>query len=366
MAEQNNRILPVHKDGEKIYDIRIHPDFLGLTRALRDAGIEGTKICVVADSNVAGLYASEVVEICKETASEVFTYTFPAGEEHKNLDTVRGLYTYLIEKRFDRKDVLLALGGGVTGDLTGFTAATYLRGIRFVQVPTTLLSQVDSSIGGKTGVDFDSYKNMVGAFHMPALVYMNLNTLRTLPEQQFCSGMGEVIKHGFIKDAAYLEDILAHKEEILARDYAVLSGIVARSCEIKRAVVENDPYEQGERALLNFGHTLGHAIEKLKNFELLHGECVAIGSVAGAYLSWKRGNLSRADYDKVCEAVRAFHLPISYTGLTREAIVETSRSDKKMEHGVIKFVLLRSIGDAYTDRSVTEEELMDALQEIEG
>lgn len=186
---------------------------------------------------------------------------FEAGESQKNLDTVKMIYEKLILAKFDRKDLLVALGGGVTGDITGFTAATYLRGIDFVQIPTSLLAQVDSSIGGKTGVDFDSYKNMVGAFHMPKLVYINVSTLTTLSDEQFISGMGEIIKHGLIKDSAYFDWLIENHDRILARDKDVLMEMIRVSCNIKRVVVENDPTEKGDRALLNFGHTLGHAIE---------------------------------------------------------------------------------------------------------
>ena len=365
MAATKDRILPVHEDGKKIYDTRISNDFSARPAALREAGIEGHRICIVADSQVAPLYADEVKALCSQVASAVCVWEFPAGEENKNLDTVRHLYEYLIRQHFDRKDTLVALGGGVTGDLTGFTAATYLRGISFVQIPTSLLAQVDSSIGGKTGVDFDAYKNMVGAFHMPKLVYINLRTLKTLPDQQFYAGMGEVIKHGFIKDRAYLDQLIAQADQILAREPDILSAVIGRSCEIKREVVENDPFEQGDRALLNFGHTLGHAIEKLKDFQMLHGECVSVGSVAAAWLSWQRGNISEADYETVREATRRYHLPLTISGLAPEAILQATKSDKKMESGTIRFVLLRSLGDAYTDKTVTDEQLLQAIAVIE-
>lgn len=366
MTARNDRILPVHKDGTWIYDIQITDRFEGFAEALKNADIDGCRLCIVTDSHVAPLYAEEVKKVCGDGFSQVEVFVFPAGEAHKNLDTVRRLYEFLIQKHFDRKDVLIALGGGVTGDLTGYTAATYLRGIRFVQVPTTLLSQVDSSIGGKTGVDFDSYKNMVGAFHMPKLVYMNLNTLRTLPEREFSCGMAEIIKHGFIKDAEYLSDLLSHADEILRHEYEHLANMIEHSCKIKRAVVEMDPYEKGERMLLNFGHTLGHAIEKLMDFQMLHGECVAVGSVAAAWLSMHRGYISRTEYDTVRQAVHTFGLPDNIIGLKAEEILMASKSDKKMEGGRIKFILLHNIGDAYVDRSVTDKELLAALKEIEG
>ncbi len=275
--------ITVRTEGNAPYKICLEDSFRKLSNYLREIGCEGHRLCVVTDSNVAPLYLKEVLLKAEECCSSVIAFEFPAGESNKTLDHVRELYEVLIQAGFDRHDYLLALGGGVVGDLTGFTAATYLRGIRFIQVPTTLLSQIDSSIGGKTGVDFDSYKNMVGAFHQPSLVYINIKTLHTLPEDQFASGMGELLKHGLILDADYYEWTIDHMEDIEERKYSVLLIMVARSCERKQSVVEKDPNEtSGERALLNFGHTIGHAIEKLKDFELLHGECVAIGTVAAA------------------------------------------------------------------------------------
>lgn len=366
MTASELRVLPVHKDGQHIYDIRITDSFEYFEEALKDAGIGGCRLCIVSDSNVAPLYADLLKMACGTGFSEIKTYVFPAGEEHKNLDTVKSLYEFLILNKFERKDVLIALGGGVTGDLTGFTASTYLRGIRFVQVPTTLLAQVDSSIGGKTGVDFDSYKNMVGAFYMPKLVYMNLHTLDTLPEREFACGMAEIIKHGIIKDRAYYDMIAEHSEEILAHDRAYLADMIGRSCEIKRGVVERDPFEQGERMLLNFGHTLGHAIEKLMDFQMLHGECVAVGTVAAAYIALNRGLIGSDDYDSIKNVLTLYGLPCNIGGLQMEDILQVTRSDKKMESGKIKFILLNAIGDAYVDKMVTDKEMLMALKEIEG
>ena len=291
-------------------------------------------------------------------------FVFPAGEEHKTLDTVRNLYEYLIQENFERKDMLLALGGGVVGDLTGFTAATYLRGIDFVQIPTTLLSQVDSSVGGKTGVDFDSYKNMVGAFYQPKLVYMNLSVLRTLPARQFASGMGEIIKHGLILDRDYFEWLWEAREDIKAFSLSVLQEMVQKSCQIKRDIVEEDPTELGIRSLLNFGHTLGHAIEKSMNFSLHHGECVSLGMVAAAAISRKRGLISEEAEAFMKKVLTAFSLPITCSGVSMEGVLEAVTHDKKMEAGVLKFILLKDIGTAYVDRTVSKEEIQEALQEI--
>ena len=359
--QYETRILPVHRDGEKIYDIMISGSFRELPEAIRSIGFEGRKMCIVADSHVAPLYGEEIRAACAEAASSVCTFVFPAGEEQKNLDTVKKLYEFLIQRHFERRDVLLALGGGVTGDLTGFAAATYLRGISFIQLPTSLLAQVDSSIGGKTGVDFDSYKNMVGAFHMPSLVYMNLSTLGTLPGEQFAAGMGEVIKHGFIKDASYLASLMQNRQKIVGRSYPELAAMVGRSCEIKRGVVEADPYEKGERALLNFGHTLGHAIERLENFRLLHGECVALGCVAASYISWKRGLITEDDFLRIRELLASYGLPVTYAGHSPEEVLQVSKLDKKMEDGKIKFILLSAVGCAFPERNVTDGEVLEAL-----
>lgn len=230
-------------------------------------------------------------------------FIFPAGEESKTLATVENLYEFLIQNKFERRDMLAALGGGVVGDLTGFTAATYLRGIDFIQIPTSLLAQVDSSIGGKTGVDFRAYKNMVGAFHQPKLVYSCAETLKTLTEQQYISGLGEIIKHGLIKDIAYYHWLKEHKEAILSRDTQTMIEMIEVSCRIKKEVVENDPEEAGERALLNFGHTLGHAVEKLMNFTMLHGECVAVGMHGAAW------HFKRKKYDLRRDISRHFGYP---------------------------------------------------------
>ena len=251
------------------------------------------------DSKVDELYGEEVLRLLEGKCVKAVKYVFPQGEASKTLDTVKDIYRFLIEEGFDRKDMLLALGGGVTGDITGYAAATYLRGIDYVQIPTTLLAQADSSIGGKTGVDFDGYKNMVGAFKMPRLVYMNLAALQTLEDRQYFAGFAEVMKHGLIKDAPFYEWLIENMYEICERDLTVLQEMMVRSCNVKRVVVEKDPTEQGDRALLNFGHTIGHAIEKAKGFGLYHGECVALGAVAAAYISWKRELLAMEEYYEI-------------------------------------------------------------------
>ena len=287
-----------------------------------------------------------------------------AGEESKTLSTVKDIYTFLIKEKFDRKDLLIALGGGVTGDITGFAAATYLRGIDFIQIPTSLIAQSDSSIGGKTGVDFDGFKNMVGAFYMPRLVYMNVSVLKTLDDRQFFSGFAEVMKHGLIKDGGFYEWLLENMYEICDRDTDTLLEMIERSCKIKKLVVEKDPAEKGERALLNFGHTIGHAIEKARNFTLTHGECVALGAVAAAFISWKHELLSKDEYYEIRDMFVPFNLPISIENINPEEILQLTKSDKKVEGDFVKFILLKKAGKAIIDKTVTDDDILNAVAEI--
>lgn len=362
--DKKNRKIDVKRDNKVCYTIWLEPDFENLPVALGGLGTENKKLCIVTDTLVAELYAEQLQAILRQCCKSVSLFVFPAGEEHKTLDTVRKLYEHLIFEKYDRKDMLVALGGGVVGDLTGFSAATYLRGIDFIQVPTTLLAQVDSSIGGKTGVDFDAYKNMVGAFHMPRLVYMNLGLLKSLPRRQFSSGMAEIIKHGLIQDSGYYCWLGEHYEEIMEGEYEAILHMIAESCRIKQHVVEIDPTEQGIRAWLNFGHTAGHAIEKLKDFSLSHGECVAVGCVAAAWLSWKRGNITEEGCKRAEQILKAYGLPTCVSGLVPEEILKTTRLDKKMEAGKIKFVLLHQIGEAYVAGDLSDEELLQAIQYV--
>ena len=356
--------LTIHRDNNPIYDIVIKNSFEDMKDEFVRLNLQGRKICIVSDSVVAPLYLDTVKNSLAEVSDCITEYVFEAGEKNKNLNIVKSLYEFLILNKFERRDILVALGGGVVGDLTGFTAATYLRGIDFIQVPTTLLAQVDSSIGGKTGVDFDSYKNMVGAFYMPRLVYINISTLNTLDERIFNSGFGEIIKHAYIKDSEYLDYIKNNTVNIMSRQPGCLEEIIYKSCVIKGNVVEKDPTEKGERAILNFGHTIGHAIEKAKNFELLHGECVALGCVAAAYISWKRELISMEEYYEIRDMFVPFNLPITVDNIDPEEILQLIASDKKVEGDKIKFILLKKVGKAMIDTTVTKDEIMSGIQEI--
>lgn len=356
--------LPVLYNKKPCYDIVYSRSFEGLVEELKELGVEEKRICIVTDSSVDALYGEAVLNLLKDNCVKAVKYAFPAGEASKTLDNVREVYKFLIEEGLDRKDMLIALGGGVVGDLTGYVAATYLRGIDFVQVPTTLLSQVDSSIGGKTGVDFDGYKNMVGAFKMPRLVYINMKVLDTLEERQFYSGFAEVMKSALIKDASFYEWLIENMYEICEKDMDVLEEMVMRCNGIKKLVVEKDPTEQGDRALLNLGHTIGHAIEKAKNFELYHGECVALGTVAAAYISWKKEMLSMEEFYEIRDMFVPFYLPISVDDIDPREILRLTKSDKKMKAGKIRFILLKKIGKAVIDSTVTDEEILAAISEI--
>lgn len=356
--------LPVLFDKKPCYDIMITKGFAELQTEAEPFISAEKKVCIVTDTHVKPLYAEAVEEVLKPLCAKVCVYAIPAGEENKTLDSVKDVYAFLIKEGFGRKDILVALGGGVVGDMTGYVAATYLRGVDYIQIPTTLLSQNDSSIGGKTGVDFDGYKNMVGAFKMPKLVYMNLEVLKTLDDRQFFSGFAEVMKHGLIKDQKFYIWLIENMYEICERDLDVLEEMILRSCTVKKLVVEKDPTEQGERALLNFGHTIGHAIEKYKNFSLTHGECISLGMVAAAYISWKRDKIGMETYYEIRDMFVPFYLPISIDDIDSAEVLRLTKSDKKAEAGTIKFILLNRIGQAVIDKTVTDEEILAAINEI--
>ena len=359
--------IPVKANDSIIYHIELVHDFSMFPAFLQELGYgRSQKICIVTDSNVAPLYARDVQDLLEKEFDTVILHTFEAGEHNKNLETVNSLYQTLIEQHFDRQDLLVALGGGVVGDLTGFAAATYLRGIDFIQVPTSLLSQVDSSIGGKTGVDFMQYKNMVGAFYQPKLVYMNLNVLKTLPKDQLISGFGEILKHGLIRNHDYFLWMNEHEKEILALDYNTLEEMVYQSCLIKRDVVERDPKEKGERALLNFGHTIGHAVEKLSDFGLSHGVCVGLGMVAASYISCQQGNLTKEQLSFIEETLKHFGLLIRVSGQNPDDVLRTTKLDKKMVGNQIKFILLKTPGDAYIEKNLTDEQILEGIFYIYG
>ncbi|HCT91587.1 MAG TPA: 3-dehydroquinate synthase [Lachnospiraceae bacterium] len=356
-------VLRVTREHAFDYPIIWAENFDSLADHMADLHLACTKICVVTDSHVEKLYAESLLAaLPKNIQTDLFV--FPAGEENKNLDTVNELYYFLIEKRYSRKDILVALGGGVTGDLTGYAAATYLRGIDFIQVPTTLLAQVDSSVGGKTGVDFRQFKNMIGAFHQPRMVYMNMAVLSTLDDTLFSCGMGEVLKTGLIQNAALYRWLDKQRNDILSRQTEALTYMIRECCKVKSGVVERDPKEKGERAILNLGHTIGHAVEKLMDFSMPHGHCVGVGTVAAAWLSVQRGLLSQKDLAWIKEMNTVYGLPNQVDGLSAEKVLEATKSDKKVAGGRVRFILLDAVGHAVIDDTVTDDELLAAIHYI--
>ena len=359
-----NDCLNISYEGKPCYDIIFSDHFNDLNVKIDELGFVNRKIAIITDSNIDPLYGQLVRDAIDSSTHDVFLFEIEAGEDYKNLETVHDIYSFLISSHLDRHDLLIALGGGVVGDITGFCAATYLRGISFIQIPTTLLSQTDSSVGGKTGVDFNGYKNMVGAFYMPRLVYINISVLKTLDGRQFASGFAEVMKYGLILDQDFYTWLLDHIYEIGDREPQTLLYMIRRSCEIKKEIVEKDPREEGERALLNFGHTIGHAIEKARKFELLHGECVALGSIAAAHISWQKRMLSDEDYYEIRDMFVPFNLPITVEDIDPDKIIQLIKSDKKMDSGIMHFILLKGVGKAVIHTDVTENEIRNALNEL--
>jgi 3-dehydroquinate synthase len=302
---------------------------------------------IVTNTTVAPLYATQLAQILSDFHGAVHVVALPDGEEHKNWQTLNLIYDALLQNACDRKTVLYALGGGVVGDMAGFAAASYMRGVPFVQVPTTLLAQVDSSVGGKTAINHPLGKNMIGAFYQPRLVVCDLETLATLPDREFSAGLAEVIKYGPIADTAFLDWLDANVKALMARQNDALAHAVRRSCEIKAWVVGQDEREAGLRAILNFGHTFGHAIEAGLGYgKWLHGEAVGCGMVMALHLSQRLGLVDGAFVDRVTALVRQAGLPTVGPALGADRYLELMRVDKKAEAGEIRFVVIDRPGSA--------------------
>ena len=327
----------------------------------------GTRCAVITDSHVGPKYGEAAVKSLKIAGFTPTLITVEAGEASKSLASVQKCYDLLAAHRIERKSFIVALGGGVVGDLAGFVAATYLRGIAFVQVPTTLLAQVDSSVGGKVGINLKAGKNLVGAFHQPRLVLCDLDTLGTLPDREFRSGLGEVVKYGIIHDAPLFQRLEKQMDAILARQSATLSAIVARCCAIKAEIVAKDETDNGPRALLNFGHTIGHAIENSVGYgKLLHGEAISIGHVAAAHLSARRLGFPAEDVARVKALLTKAGLPVSLkvAGDKRDKLFAAMRLDKKVQAGEIHFVLAEAVGKTVWGQRVPDAEVNWALDQV--
>lgn len=349
--------------GERSYDIAFCDSFALLADELKKINAP-EKLLIVTDTNVEKLYADEVNKILNNAGFKSCIYAFPAGEENKTMDTILGICGACIENGLDRKSMIVALGGGVVGDMAGFAAAIYMRGIDFVQIPTTLLSQSDSSVGGKTGIDFMESKNILGSFHQPRLVYINVNTLKTLPEIQFISGMGEVIKHGIIRDREFYGFIKNNPEKIKSLDSATLIEMAKRNCGIKAEVVEADEKESGLRAILNFGHTIGHAVESAMNFTMTHGECVGLGMAAVCRIAQKRGMISEGILQDIERVMTSYGFKVKENIPDAKTIYAFMQKDKKKANGKLNFVLPTAIGEVVRVLDVTEAEIFDAIEYI--
>jgi 3-dehydroquinate synthase len=331
--------------GERSYPIRIGADVLGCTD-LFAPHIAGASVTIVTNETVEPLYGDALRAALAPLGKRVSTVVLPDGEAFKQWETLNQIFDALLSAQADRKTTLIALGGGVIGDMTGFAAACYMRGVPFVQAPTTLLSQVDSSVGGKTGINHPLGKNMIGAFYQPQAVIADIGVLHTLPERELAAGIAEIIKTAAIADAAFFEWLEANMEALNRRDPAALAHAVQRSCELKASVVAADERESGLRAILNFGHTFGHAIEAGLGYgEWLHGEAVGCGMVMAADLSVRLGYLDDAVRRRLVALIAAGRLPTRAPALGDSRYVELMKVDKKAEAGAIKFVLLKQLGE---------------------
>lgn len=319
-------------------------------------------VAIVTNTTVAPLYLDVLRQALQAAGVTVIPIILPDGEAYKNTETLNTIYDVLLQNRCERSTTLIALGGGVIGDLTGYAAATYLRGVPFIQVPTTLLSQVDSSVGGKTGINHPLGKNMIGAFYQPQLVLADIDTLQTLPAREYSAGVAEVIKYGLIRDADFFDWLETNMASLMRLDEAVLSYAIYRSCQNKADVVAKDEHEQGERALLNLGHTFGHAIENAMGYGVwLHGEAVAAGTMMAANLSQRMGWLNAAEITRIQKCFEAANLPIMPPKLGVEKYLDLMGLDKKVENGKIRLILQQGIGKSVITSDYDADKLKETL-----
>lgn len=332
--------------GERSYSIRIGTGILSAIGTELLAISFPKKIAVITNPIVGNLYANNVLDALVEAGFSPVRIDIPDGEEFKTLDTVSTVYDALMAAGFDRGCGLLALGGGVVGDLAGFVAATFLRGIPFVQIPTTLLAQVDSSVGGKTGVNHPLGKNLIGAFYQPRMVLIDVNTLKTLSPRDYHAGFAEVVKYGVIRDQAFFSELVNDAVKLCNHDPAALVAAIKRSCQIKADIVERDEREDGLRAILNYGHTFGHAIENLAGYgEYRHGEAVAIGMVVAAQISETLGLCILPEVESIRQLLLDFKLPVVAPEYSADKLLEAIGRDKKVHTGLLRMILNRGIGD---------------------
>lgn len=346
---------------DRSYPIHIGNGLLGQADLILPH-LKRKQVAIVSNTTVAPLYMHAIAQPLRDAGVSVIEIILPDGEAYKNNETLQTIYDHLLQNRCERNTTLIALGGGVIGDLTGYAAATYLRGVPFIQVPTTLLSQVDSSVGGKTGINHPLGKNMIGAFYQPKLVLADIDTLKTLPQRELSAGVAEVIKYGLIRDADFFDWLETNMSALMALDTAVASYAIYRSCQNKAEVVAADEHEQGERALLNLGHTFGHAIENAMGYGVwLHGEAVATGTVMAADLSQRMGWLNDAQVARIKTIMQAAKLPIEAPDLGVEEYLRLMQLDKKVSDGRIRLILQQDIGKAVITADYDADKLKQTL-----
>lgn len=343
---------PPARDGDASYDILIAAGLLARLPALLEHAAPAPAYAVISDSHVATLYGDDVTARLAAAGKRAQLFAFAAGEERKNRDTWASLSDQMLAARFGRDCAVVAVGGGVVGDVAGFVAATYLRGVPWIQVPTSLLAMIDSSIGGKTGVDVAAGKNLVGAFHQPRLVIADLAVLATLPPAQLAAGLAEAVKHGAIADAKYFAFLEQQHAAILERNPQVLERLVRGSVEIKAAVVADDERERGRRAILNFGHTVGHAIETRAGYGVPHGAAVAMGMAAEARLAESLGIAAPGSLQRIADLLERLRLPVALpTDIGIDELIDAMRVDKKVRAGTLRFAVPAEIGTAAGDEA---------------
>ncbi len=349
--------------GERSYPIFIGRDcLLQAGPHMREMRF-GNKYILIADANIAELYADGFLKSLREAGLEVELLVFAAGESSKSLETLGRLASELAKRGFDRKDCIIAFGGGVTGDLAGYLAASYMRGINFVQIPASLLAQVDSSVGGKTGVDIPEGKNLMGAFYQPKAVYIDTSLLVTLPPDELRGGLGEVIKYGVIRDREFFDFLKTQRDKILALDQEAIVQTIHRCCAIKADVVAEDERESGLRRILNYGHTIGHAVEATSDYSLIHGYAVAIGMAAAARLGVMKGILGLADCEEIITVLRSYELPTEVpASLDRERIKQYLLADKKVEEGSVHYIIPTRIGETVFTNEITGQQVDEVLE----
>lgn len=348
---------------DRSYPIHIGNDLLGQADLILPH-LKRKQVAIVSNTTVAPLYMHALAQPLRDAGVSVIEIILPDGEAYKNNETLQTIYDHLLQNRCERNTTLIALGGGVIGDLTGYAAATYLRGVPFIQVPTTLLSQVDSSVGGKTGINHPLGKNMIGAFYQPKLVLADIETLKTLPQRELSAGVAEVIKYGLIRDADFFDWLETNMPALMALEPAVASYAIYRSCQNKAEVVAADEHEQGERALLNLGHTFGHAIENAMGYGVwLHGEAVATGTVMAADLSQRMGWLNDAQIARIKTIMQAAKLPIEAPDLGVDEYLRLMQLDKKVADGRIRLILQQDIGKAVITAEYDAEKLKQTLSQ---